>query len=411
MSKVEKEIEEARKIPYEEMLAKHPEFAGVISKKNWEHIGHSDKMTVGWLSKMWEQNARDNFDNKLWKKHGPLRRDCFGLGRNKAVVGIGAGASLKKNLHILKRIVLEDGRKDWKDRDFVFIASNHMFKPLLKEGIIPDFVILADASDVVKPQLLEDIPSSGQNTILIAGVHCSPKILKKWAKQGRAIRFYISASGEMERTVREHYKIDPKPYMALQGGNVINSAWSMGMMVLRSTVFMALGNDLSFPVDDDVEKRRNGYYADGDYSANIANKRDEAKSTKRWMGFELERTHIITSDVNKRYHIKVKQVGTTSSLWVYKTWLEANCIGSAFKHIPYHYYNCSEGGIAGVMCKDDSDEGLNDESNWFMLDDVCPRYHTRMFEDAISEFLRAKEAIKWGIHAVAPSAIISARAA
>jgi hypothetical protein len=406
-----KTIEEARKIPYEEMLEKHPEFAGVISKKNWEHIGHSDKMTVGWLSKQWESNARNNYDNGLWKKHGPLRKDCFGLGRNKAIVGIGAGASLKKNYHVLKRIVAEDGRKDWRDRDFVFVASNHMYKPLLNDGIIPDFVILADGSDVVMDHLIKNVPANGQNTILIAGVHCSPKVLKKWSKQGRSIRFYISASGEMEHTVKAHYGIDPKPYMALQGGNVINSAWSMGMMVLRSTVFMALGNDLSFPSVPDMEKRREGYYADGDYSANIANQRDEAKSTKQWMGFTLERSRIITNDVNKKYHIKLDVVGTTSSLWVYKTWLEANAIGSAFKNIPYHYYNCTEGGIAGVMCKDDSDEGLPNQENWFMLDDVCPRYHTRMFEDAIDEFKRAKEAMKWGIHAVAPSAIISAVAA
>lgn len=405
----EKEIEEARKIPYEEMLAKHPEFAGVISKKNWEHIGHSDKATVGWLAKTWEENARKNL--KLWKKHGPLRRDCFGLGRNKAVVVIGAGASLKKNIHVLKRIVEEDGCKDWKERDFVFVASNHMYKPLLNDGIIPDFVILADGSDVVSDQLLNNVPSNGQNTILLAGVHCSPRVLKKWSKQGRAIRFYISASGEMDKTISEHYGIDPKPFMALQGGNVLNSAWSMGMLVLRSTVFMALGNDLSFPVSEDVEYRRQNYYADGDYSANIANKRDEAKSEKMWMGFELERTMILTNEVSKKYHIKMKRVGTTSSLWVYKTWLEANCIGSAFKNIPYHYYNCTEGGIAGVMCKDDSDEGIENQDNWFMLDDVCPRYHTRMFEDAINEFRRAKEALKWGIHAVAPSAIISAQAA
>jgi hypothetical protein len=183
------------------------------------------------------------------------------------------------------------------------------------------------------------------------------------------------------------------------------------MMVLRSTVFMALGNDLSFPVDPDPEVRRNNYYVDKDYSANLANKRDEAKSTKMWMGFELERQRLITSDVNKKYHITLNKVGTTSSLWVYKIWLEANALGSAFKNIPYHYYNCTEGGIAGVMCKDDSDEGLPNQDNWFMLDDVCPRYHTRMFEDAIVEFKRAKEAMKWGIHAVAPSAIISAAAA
>ena len=302
MADIEKEMEEVRKISYDEMIAKHPHFEGVISRKNWEHIGYSDSATVGFFKKLWRDNLRENIANGLWKKHGPLRKDCFAMGRNKAVIGIGAGASLKKNYALLKRLVLEDGRKDWKDRDFVFIASNHMFKPLLNDGVIPDFVILADASDVVKEHLLKDIPANGQNTVLIAGLQCDPSVLKKWSKQGRSIRFYISASEHQESAFREVSKENPKFYLAMQGGNVLNSAWSMGMMVFRSTVFMALGNDLSFPVDQDVDKRRDGYYFDRDYSANIANKRDEAKSEKMWMAFELERTRIITGDANKKYN-------------------------------------------------------------------------------------------------------------
>jgi hypothetical protein len=46
-----------------------------------------------------------------------------------------------------------DGVKSWFDRNFIILASNHQLKPLLNMGIIPDFVMVADASDVVMDQL------------------------------------------------------------------------------------------------------------------------------------------------------------------------------------------------------------------------------------------------------------------
>ncbi|OFW61320.1 MAG: hypothetical protein A2W01_11235 [Candidatus Solincola sediminis] len=387
-----------RKIPYEEMLEKHPEFAGVISKKNWDFIGHSDGRTLEFFQNQWVENAKKNIRRGWWKKFGPARKDCFKLGWNKAIIGIGAGASFNKNKHVLKQIIDHDGVKDFQERNFLTIASNHMFKPLLKMGIIPDFVMVADASDVVLDQLTNEVPAEGQNTILLAGIHCSPRLIKRWARQGREIRFYLTTSQGIPEAFEEATGQNAKDFMILQGGNVINSAWSIGMMVFRSSVFMAVGNDLSFPLKSNVEENRKAYYADGDYTTNAAKTgtgRDEASSQKMWMGFNLRRQSLIMLDTNKRYAIGIEPVGTSHTLWVYKTWLEANVLGNSKGNIPYHYFNCSEGGIAGVMCRDDSDEGLNNQSNWFMMDEISPRWHTRMLEDAVGEFLKAKDAMKW----------------
>jgi len=162
-----------------------------------------------------------------------------------------------------------------------------------------------------------------------------------------------------------------------------------------------VGNDLSFPLKDTIKERRESYYADGDYTTNAKETgtgRDEAKSEKKWMGFTLGKRLVYTNDLKTQYDVSIEPIGTTQTLWVYKTWLESNVIGMQSKaDIAYHYYNCTEGGIAGVMCKDDSDEGLPVEENWFLMDEVCKRWHTRTLKDAVSEFLKAKDMMKWGI--------------
>lgn len=396
----------SEKKDYDVLLKEHPEFEGVISRKNWEFVGYSDKGTVGFLKKVWEKNIKQNIENKLWKKHRGLYDDCRGIGLNKACVGVGAGQCFNKNKDFLKKLVEVDGVKSWRDRNFIFIASNHQFKPLLNMGIIPDFVVVADASDVVLDQLTKDIPAEAQNCILIAGLHCSPKVLKRWYKQGRAIRFYLPHTVGLDDVFRKEAGEDPQPHIILQGGNVLNSSWSIGLKYFHSSVFFALGNDLSYPVKKTIEEQRVSYYADGDYSSNAKETgtgRDEAGASKRWMGFKLIPRKIYTGKLHESYDVQLDVVGTTQTLWVYKTWLESNIFGNERSGRSYHYYNCTEGGIAGVMCKDDSDEGLNDESNWFLMDDVCKRWHTTTLKDAAEKFMRAKEAMRCGLDA--PSVI------
>jgi hypothetical protein len=272
-----------------------------------------------------------------------------------------------------------------------------MFKPLLKMGVIPDFVVITDASDVIFNQLCVDIPDCGKHTVLLSTPQASPRVLKKWHKQGRTMRFYLTQNEDGWDAVRRYSGEDPRKYAVLQGGNVLNCAWALSMMTLQSTVFMALGNDLSFPIKDTLIEKRDAYYCDGDYSTNApitGTGRDEAKTDKKWMGYTLHRPAIFLPGVRSKYSISIEPVHTTQTLWVYKTWVEANVMGGVHHGYPYHYYNCTEGGILGVICKDDSDEGIDNPENWFMLDEVCPRYHTRMFEDAVHEFLEAKERLR-----------------
>lgn len=360
------------------------------------------KNTKSHLTDLWLKNLKENYDNGLWKAHKPLIYDCLGIGRNKCVVGIGAGQSFNKNKDVLRDHLNRDGIKNWEERAYITICANHQYKPLLKMGIIPDFVMLVDASDVVYDQLCKDIPLMGQSTVLITGMHCSPKVLKEWTNQGRSIRFFLNA----QETIREEFRVltgedDSRHFLEL-GGNVINGAWIVGIMKFGSTVFMCVGNDLAYNDCPDVEQRKKEYYADGDYSTNdkaTGTGRDEASKMKKWAGFRLEKRRIVVADDKdplRRYNIELDMMGTTHTLWVYKVWLEGTLMQqAAHNHNSFHYFNCTEGGILGVLARSKKSEDMSKPTNWYMLDEVCRFYHTAMLSDAMQYFEGCREIFLW----------------
>lgn len=396
-------LKEATKEDYENVYNERDELHGVVSKNSFDFIRAVNQSTLRILGEEWIANIRKN--KKYWKRHNKLR-DMMSLGRNKAIIGIGAGPSFKKNQDVLCKYIIEDGLKPWEEREFVTIASNHQFKPLLKLGIIPDFVLLVDASAVVNNQLIEDIPESAKNTQLITGVHVNPNIIKHWDKQGRGIIFFTTPSGLIQDEAKVQGLTGYAENRLELGGNCMNGAWMIGTAVFQSTVFMGVGNDLSFELKDNVEEQRKSYYADGDYSSNAevtGTGRDEGKSEKRWAGYKMERSKIqIPGKPLDRYNFELDIAGTSHTLWVYKTWLESIIMTQTQHPVHLHYFNCTEGGILGVMAKSEEKEDMRKADNWFFLDEVCINKHTgkqmymtAMLEDAIEIFLKARRSQSW----------------
>ena len=385
---------------------KRTELHGIISRENFNLVRSVNKMTIGHLGKVWTNNIKKN--KKYWRRHQKVR-DLTGLGRNKAVIGIGAGPSFHKNKDVLKNYVVPDGIKSWPDREFITIVSNHQFKPLLDMGIIPDFVLLVDASDVVMDQLTKDIPKEAKHTQLITGVHANPDVIGKWDGQGRGIVFYSTPAEVIQAASKEYIKRGYKEQALEMGGNVLNGSFMIGVSALQSTIFMGIGNDLSFKIDDDVDKQRKGYYADGDYSTNAkitGTGRDEGNSPKRWAGYRMERRKIISITdpigCHARYNFELDVIGTSHTLWVYKVWLETTMMGQTALPVLFHYFNCTEGGILGVMARDNSDEALKNPKNWYFLDEMCINKHTgkqmymtAMLSDAIEIYLKSRRSQTW----------------
>jgi hypothetical protein len=381
-------------LTYEKVIEKNPLIAQIIHENSWNYVSSSNDLTTGLLKKLWGENIKENVKSRLWKKHRGIAKDCIDLCFNKALIAVGAGQSFNNNRHILKKVADTDGVKDWEDRNFVIIASNHQYKPLLKMGIIPDFVIAVDGSDVIYDQLCTDIPETGRSTVFLAGLQCSNKVLKEWDKQGRTIRFFLPKTKGLGEIFEKASGKKAAPHTIITGGNVLNTAWIIGQYWFHSSVFMTVGNDLSYPLRDSQDEQRELYYADGDYSTNAevtGTGRDEARGHKVWMGYTMKKSPIYTTRVEDSYKIEIEPVGTTQTLWVYKTWIEGQVAVNMRVPKSYHYYNCSEGGILGVLCKDDTIEGRKKEENWFLLDEVCKRYHTMMLEDAVKQFVMARE--------------------
>jgi len=369
-------------LPYEELIDHSPKMGQIVDRQTYEFLGKTSSNTRDFLMKTWVSHVRANLP--FVEKHGFVNDGCRGCGSNKATIAIGAGPSLNRHTQKLKELNYYNAGFEFKKQPFVFLCSNHQFKSHLKEGIIPHFVLLVDASDseAIYDQLCKDIPKRGRHSILICSINANPKIVRAWDKRGGAIQFYAPLG---DWVTEEIPGIENKQIM--QGGNVMNSAWVIALGCFGSRIFIAVGNDLSYTISKDVEKRRADYYADGDYSSNLSSERDEAARQFKWVGFDMD-TNIFTG----KPQIRFTQKATVHSLFGYKNWLEIN-IGIQDKMTgSFHYYNCSEEGILGVIAKDKDKTNLEDKNNWMLLDEVFPnRYHTKTLEEATTNYLAMRD--------------------
>jgi len=372
---------------YDELIAINPAIERVLSRKVYDHINEANERTFDLFTKQWVGNTKKNF-KRNFKKGWLLFDSCRHFAYNKAVICIGAGPSIEKNKKLIKELCILNASFPFEQQPFFFISSNHQFKPCLEYGIIPHAVMWVDASDVVYDQLCKDIPDIAKNIMLIASTHCHPKIITEWINQGRSVRYLLSQD-PVEQELYEKYSGEKAGHKGVfMGGNVINSAYMATLHCMSGRIFMTTGNDLSFDIDDDIDKRRKTYYADGDYSTNLGTTRDEAGHQFKWMGMEFIGTafHKVTPQ------IVLKPKATVPTLYVYKQWIESQiALQDAASTATFHYYNCTEGGIVGVMCNSDDTTNLEDNNNWFLMDEVVPRrWHTRTLKDATSEFLEAR---------------------
>ena len=377
-------------LDYDEAIKINQDLQSVVSKEMWDFVQGRNTVTCNGLGDLWKKNIKENI-KKFYGKCGSVG-ELAGLGKNKAVIAIGAGPSLKNNIDLIRALSLEDGTKPYHEQNFIFITSNHQFKPCLKQSIIPHFVMICDAGEHLLPQVCKKIPPNGQATILLASLQVYLKIIVSCLSQGSIINFFLGVGDELKELFEKETKESVSTVATVQGGNILNNIWTLSGTHLKSTVYMAVGNDLSYPRGSSLKEQRKNFYADGDYSTNLASKRDEARYKMDWMGFKFYDNVL---SVNGNPFIELYPVRTTMQFLTYKLWLETTVALNAARKGVFRYYNCSEGGILGVKCKEEKGEGMFDRNNWYLLDEVLPkRWCTRRLKDAVIEFLTAKEMMR-----------------
>jgi hypothetical protein len=375
---------------YKGLLKNYPKVGATMPKQVWNGIKKADHDTNEHLGELWENNVKENVKRFL-PKHGWINDGYAGIGRYKAIIAVGSGPSLSKNKDYLKTVSLADGTRDYEKQDFIVMSSNHQLKGCFDAGIIPHFAMVADGSPNLAKQL--DVGSAGRHTILLANIITHPDVVAKWKGP---VKFVCPKSDKIMGIVSDVMgeEIDSNRCVTA-GGNILNLSFTVGLGLFRASVWMCVGNDLSYPPATDLKDRRKGFYEDGDYSTNIKSKRDEAIHEFEWAGFTLPKSTIWTPKNNINW--KGEWLWTAPTLFYYKSWLETNSMILWESGSQFHVYNCTEGGILGVLLKEEMnvaekyDEKFNYD-NWFLMDEISKgRWRTRTLWHACEEFHETKQ--------------------
>ncbi|MBI5643157.1 MAG: motility associated factor glycosyltransferase family protein [Deltaproteobacteria bacterium] len=156
----------------------------------------------------------------------PLVDDLRDRFKGKPMVIVGAGPSLKKNAHLLR---------EFKGKA-VIMAAVTAYKPLLKFGVIPDFVIASERVDL--PEYFTSGDEDRQTRLILAEVS-HPKMFEREVL-GKLVYFSPSISFS-----REHARLWGSSYFPNMGGSVTTAALDMGIMLGCSPIVF-IGQDLCF---------------------------------------------------------------------------------------------------------------------------------------------------------------------
>ena len=103
------------------------------------------------------------------------------------------------------------------------------------------------------------------------------------------------------------------------------------------------------------------------------------------MGFDLKTSCIDPS----RLMMDLELVGMSRQLWIYKTWLEVQSAILSEKH-KFHIFNASEAGACGMLARKYDSASMGTKDNWFLMDDVHPKWTTTTLLKACEMYLKAR---------------------
>jgi hypothetical protein len=239
------------------------------------------------LRKIWIKNYLKN-------KLNIINRESKQRFDNNCCVLVGSSPSVQNQIKALKRVACL--------KNFKIIACNGIYKWLLKNDIIPDYVFLVEG----RSHVLSDINKPNDKTTLVVSPFVDPEVFNIWRDN---IEVYICGGGDdFDEIIRKDYDD-----LNITGGNVVNTSFLWAYRYLGCRDFIATGVALSY---------KNDYYFDN-------------RSTEHVMGDNIHTVHAVDM-----YGDVVK---TTTPLLLYKVWLETySRISGA------DFVNATEEGILGV---------------------------------------------------------------
>jgi hypothetical protein len=185
--------------------------------------------TVNDLSALWISNVRAN--RGQIRKHGMAADKFLGIGREKCCVIIGASPGLSSNVQEFKAIV--------DDPNFILFATSSSLKFLLRNGITPKFVVMADGAKDVSSKI--NIGCQSANMTLIASCFVHPESLRKWEGLIRFVRVGIDRNFH-----KEYSRITGERKDFPAGGTQFNLAFLVAYIIFGCRTFIFTGNELCY---------------------------------------------------------------------------------------------------------------------------------------------------------------------
>jgi hypothetical protein len=198
-----------------------------------EQVLKQSKEAFGQWEETWKENSALN--GKLLKKIGTSQKDILGSGAGRNLLIVAMGSSLERNIDLIK-----------KNRDkFDVMCVDKAFGKLIDHGIIPQYVVLADAKDV----------------------NGNPEWTHNWLSK---VYFYVNKDNIKSEEI--FCKISGCKEVIPAGSNVGNTCVIFAGQVLKYDVNMLIGYDYCWYEDEsyyafeDCDKRywmKHHYLIDG----------------------------------------------------------------------------------------------------------------------------------------------------
>lgn len=203
------------------------------------------------LSRLWMQNAAKNMPeilggNKLWQ----LPK----LATPALIVGAGPSVYAKKHLELLSNWIQEDFHR----RSLVTIfATDRMLLPLVRQRIIPDYVVSVDGNAEKIAKFYEDplIKGMGGWPKAILAITVSPSVAEACKKNSIPVYWFVAMLDDFTITNNitrlMHFMTDCTAVNC--GGNAGSSAWAVANYLQAKTIAL-IGLDYGYLKGTPIEQ-------------------------------------------------------------------------------------------------------------------------------------------------------------
>lgn len=177
--------------------------------------------------KRWVDNYLANVEHFAECPPVDVLKDKF---KDVPMVVVGAGPSLKKNVHVLKKL---KGK-------VIIVAAVTAYRALLNHGVVPDYVVAAEKKDL--PHYFTGTEVDKEVGVILADVSHPGFFARKMGRKFVFFNAYINLS-------QAHAVKWGSEYFASIGGSVTTAALDMGVL-LGCPAIILIGQDLAFGINE-----------------------------------------------------------------------------------------------------------------------------------------------------------------